>query len=397
MQNNELFRMDPIFETMGLLLVSYNYEEVKDQIKKGFSDNGMDGEQAYLQHFRVYDKYVQTFLKHRVESTEDKFFFDENDSNYHLILLVLILENKSWLESSNSMSSDIVRAQIIDKCKAVFDEEADVQGIVPGEDIRTERAGQRKGNSLDIIGSTEDSNQEIIESNENSCTKGIDSVEKGTTHNLYSLEGIIQYLDSSPLEPDAKWKVLRIMQNPVSHISQLIKIVNSNLGAYQKAVSEIRRPLEKMVNKFNDLEKSDSGSMFYGLKNEISKTSIVYPTLIFPVSQMIFEQYCYYGLLSDKLTEKKRNQNSKEQLLIKLKALSDGSKLGIISSLKVSPKYNLEIAQQLGLTAATMSHHMSVLLNCGLVGVEKREGKVYYHIERQNLQELINELEETLL
>lgn len=396
MKNNEIFKMDPIFETMGLLLVSYNYEEVKDQIKKGFSDHGMDGEQAYLQHFRVYDKYVQTFIKHRVESTEDKFFFDDNDSNYHLILLVLILENKSWLESSNSMSSGIVRAQIIDKCKAVFDEEADVQGIVSGEDSITERVVQRKGNSLDIIGSTEDRSPEIIESNENSCTKGIDS-EKDITHNVYSLEGIIQYLDSSPLEPDAKWKVLRIMQNPVSHISQLIKIVNSNLGAYQKAVSEIRKPLEKMVNKFNDLEKSDSRSMFYGLKNEISKTSIVYPTLVFPVSQMIFEQYCYYGLLSDKLTENKRNKNSKEQLLIKLKALSDGSKLGIISSLKVSPKYNLEIAQQLGLTAATMSHHMSVLLNCGLVGVEKREGKVYYHLEKQNLQELINELEETLL
>ena len=396
MQNNELFKMDPIFETMGLLLVSYNYEEVKDQIKKGFSDHGIDGEQAYLQHFRVYDKYVQTFLKHRVESTEDKFFFDENDSNYHLILLVLILENKSWLESSNSMSSDIVRAQIIDKCKAVFDEEADVHGIVSGEDSRTERAGHRKGNSLDIIGSSEDSSPEIIESNENSCTKDIDSIEKEITHNVYSLEGIIQYLDNSPLEPDAKWKVLRIMQNPVSHITQLIKIVNANLGAYQKAVSEIRKPLEKMVNKFNDLEKSDSGSMFYGLKNEISRTSIVYPTLVFPVSQMIFEQYCYYGLLSHKLTESK-NQNAKEHLLIKLKALSDGSKLSIISSLKVSPKYNLEIAQQLGLTAATMSHHMSVLLNCGLVGVEKREGKVYYHLEKQNLQELINELEETLL
>ena len=84
-------------------------------------------------------------------------------------------------------------------------------------------------------------------------------------------------------------------------------------------------------------------------------------------------------------------------MLIKLKALSDGSKLGIIASLKVSPKYNLEIAQHLGLTAATMSHHMSVLLNCGLVGVEKREGKVYYHIEKENLQELINELKETLL
>jgi len=336
-------KMDPIFETMGLLFVSYNLEEVKKETKNTLSDLGFDGEQFYSQHLKTFDKYVQVFLKNRVECSENKFFFGEKDSNYYLILLSLIIENRSWLTSFDCLSEDQVKSQIIHICKTIFEDETNT-------------------NSLD------------------------------------SLEDIIHYLDSSGLQSDAKWKMLRVMQSPKKYISNLIEIINSNVDAYRRAVSEVINPLEKLLNQYSVMETSNSDKKFYELKATMTQSSVVYPTLIFPVSQMLFEKSCYYGLLSERVIKSgKIRQNSKELLLIKLKALSDNSKLGIISSLKVSPKYNLEIAQQLGLTAATMSHHMNVLLNCGLVGVEKKNGKVYYHLEKENLQDLIKELEEALL
>ena len=52
-----------------------------------------------------------------------------------------------------------------------------------------------------------------------------------------------------------------------------------------------------------------------------------------------------------------------------MKAFGDKSKFEILYSLKESPKYNLEIAEQLHLTAATMSHHVNILLSQGLVTV----------------------------
>lgn len=336
-------KMDPIFETMGLLFVSYNLEEIKKETKKTLSDLGFDGEKFYSQHLKTFDKYVQVFLKNRVECSENTFFFGENDSNYYLILLFLIIENRSWLTSLDCLSEDQVKSQIIHICKTVFEDETNT-------------------NSLD------------------------------------SLEDIIHYLDSCGLQSDAKWKMLRVMQSPKKYISNLIEIINSNVDAYRRAVSEVINPLEKLLNQYSVMEASNGDKKFYELKATMTQSSVVYPTLIFPVSQILFEKSCYYGLLSERVIKSgKIRQNSKDLLLIKLKALSDSSKLGIISSLKVSPKYNLEIAQQLGLTAATMSHHMNVLLNCGLVGVEKKDGKVYYHLEKENLQDLIKELEETLL
>ncbi len=336
-------KMDPVFETMGLLFVSYNLEEVKNETKKTLSDLGFDGEQFYSKHFKTFDKYVQAFLKNRVEGSEDAFFFSEKDSNYFLVLLSLITENRSWLTSLNGLSEGEIKSQIIHICKSIFDEETNI-----------ERPD--------------------------------------------SLEDIIHYLDSIGLESDAKWKMLRIMQSPVKYINLLVEIVNSNMDAYYSAVSEVISPLEKLLNQYDVLVANHDDEKFHEIKAAISKSSVVYPTLVFPVSQLIFEKSCYYGLLSEKVMKSgKTNQKPQELLLMKLKALSDSSKLGIISLLKVSPKYNLEIAQQLGLTAATMSHHMNVLLNCGLVGVEKKDGKVYYHLKKESLQSLIKELEEALL
>lgn len=343
MSDKVLCELDPVFETMGLLSVSYNLDAVKQETKKTLSDLGFDGEQFYSQHLKTFDKYVHAFLKNRVESEEDELFFAEKDSNYFLILLSLIIENKSWLTSVESLTDDRINAEIIHMCKAVFDN---------------------------------DTNTETPD----------------------TLDGIIQFLESSGLETNAKWKMLRIMRQPTKYITQLIKIINSNVAAYHKAADDVRKPLEKLLNQYNVSVNNYGDKEFYELKTKFSQSSAVYPSLIFPVSQMLSEKSCYYGLLSEKVIKSgKTRLNSKESLLIRLKALSDSSKLEIISSLKVSPKYNLEIAQQLGLTAATMSHHMNVLLNCGFVGIEKKDGKVYYHLEKENLKELIAELEETLL
>ena len=59
--------------------------------------------------------------------------------------------------------------------------------------------------------------------------------------------------------------------------------------------------------------------------------------------------------------------------------------------------YTLALAQELGLSAATMSHHMSALLTCGLGRLEKREGRVYYSLERQAVRRLLSALENHFL
>ena len=336
--------LDPVFETLWLLFVSNNLDAVQEETKKAISDLGFDGEQFYAQHFKLFEKYVEAFLKNRVQSPEDGFFFAEKDTYYSLMLLTLIIENKDWLTSTEGLTDDLINAQIFHICKEESDDD-DTQIEIPS-----------------------------------------------------TLESIIQFLDSSDFEVNVKWKILRIMQHPTKYITALIHIINANLEAYDKAAKEIGKPLAKLLGQYEELLNNQGDKTFKELKMKLSQDSPIYPTLILPLSQLIFEKSCYYGLLCEKIIEDGRSRlKSKESLLVRLKALSDSSKLEIIASLKVSPKYNLEIARQLGLTAATMSHHMNALLNCGFVGIEKREGKVYYHLKKENLKGMIEDLEETLL
>ena len=80
-----------------------------------------------------------------------------------------------------------------------------------------------------------------------------------------------------------------------------------------------------------------------------------------------------------------------------MKALSDKSKLDILCALKTSNKYNLELAEEMGLSPSTTSHHMTALLTCGFVMVEKKDGKVYYVLQRQEIEKFIAGLKRFLL
>ncbi|NFE08263.1 winged helix-turn-helix transcriptional regulator, partial [Clostridium botulinum] len=125
---------------------------------------------------------------------------------------------------------------------------------------------------------------------------------------------------------------------------------------------------------------------------------IIIPTLTFGTSLFEFKNTYFMGLLYEIICKEYiYSMGNKGELVLKLKALSDKSKLEIISLLKAGPKYSLEIAEALKLTPATVSYHMGSLLECSMVVVEKKQGKVYYHLNKIGLKNFIDELNNTLL
>lgn len=66
------------------------------------------------------------------------------------------------------------------------------------------------------------------------------------------------------------------------------------------------------------------------------------------------------------------------QLLSFLKCISDKSKLEILKLLRHNKLYATELADKLGITSATISHHMNALAKLNLISVEKDNNKIYY-------------------
>ncbi len=71
------------------------------------------------------------------------------------------------------------------------------------------------------------------------------------------------------------------------------------------------------------------------------------------------------------------------------KALSDPNRLKIIEMLTCEEKCACEILNQFHFTQPTLSHHMKVLMECGLV-ISRREGTWnYYKLNCSNVKKIL--------
>lgn len=80
-----------------------------------------------------------------------------------------------------------------------------------------------------------------------------------------------------------------------------------------------------------------------------------------------------------------------------LKILSDNSKFDILLYLKDKQAYGAEIAKEMNLTTATISHHMNNMVGQGLVKMDKEESRVYYSMNRENIADILDACKRMLI
>lgn len=88
--------------------------------------------------------------------------------------------------------------------------------------------------------------------------------------------------------------------------------------------------------------------------------------------------------------------NMKDDLLARrLAAIADPGRREILRLLRKHPGMNAsEIEQRLGLSQPTISHHMAVLRDCGLVQARRKGHFMHYRREEKALRELAEAVEE---
>ncbi len=80
-----------------------------------------------------------------------------------------------------------------------------------------------------------------------------------------------------------------------------------------------------------------------------------------------------------------------------LKVLGDPTRLDIIDLLQNSEKTALEIKVALDRSQSTISKHLNMLVENGLIGFEKRDNIKYYKIENSEILDLINTINTIVL
>ena len=72
------------------------------------------------------------------------------------------------------------------------------------------------------------------------------------------------------------------------------------------------------------------------------------------------------------------------------KALSDSTRREILNLLKDGPKNAGEIADQFNMTKPSISHHLSILKQTGLIEDERQGQQIIYNLNSTVFQELIS-------
>ena len=98
-----------------------------------------------------------------------------------------------------------------------------------------------------------------------------------------------------------------------------------------------------------------------------------------------------YGVLFDPIS-KAMSDETDNQLIARLRALGDRRRLKIVRALMLRPHNASEIADLTQLSPATVSYHMTELVNTQLVSAEATGSRVLYRLSGEGLRALIDDL-----
>ncbi len=322
--------LHPFLETLGLIYMTQNFEAVKADMLMSLEEMNIDGNQFYKQHLSYLENYVQIFKESYSLSEEELFFFG-NNTEFFLTVLAIATE----LFETDSDPDHLEQEQIFSIMTTLL---------------------------------TEEKTEEIS--------------------NVNSLENWFRLLKSSECSEDTKWRLLELFSDPVEKLRKLFEIYQKNRSAFDTTFQKNKEFLEKLVSE----TPSDISDALRNLVSEFHPAiKKIYLTAVLPLIEWITPTIIFQGVLANKLELYQKNmQSSKEMLPQVLKLLGDKSKFEILYLLKSHGRYNLEIAEELHLTPATASHHMSMLLTNHMVTVEKKDGRVYYQLNQNTLREIVN-------
>lgn len=208
--------------------------------------------------------------------------------------------------------------------------------------------------------------------------------------------GIVDTLESEEFTDQARWQIMSLIEQPKQKLKPVIEAVCENIVAFEFACSKIAPELETMLGHFEEHSDERNPSRYVQMARRFDPSAEIKPTLASPLAALSMGTW-FYGLLLDQMIADKNIGFSEAEIIFGAKALSDSSKLEILLALKDDWLYSLEIAKRVGLTPATISHHMSTLLSAGLVTMEKRDGKVYYRLSDEGVNRFLDGIKAYLL
>lgn len=222
---------------------------------------------------------------------------------------------------------------------------------------------------------------------------------KNDTGEMLKIIKEIQFYDS-----EMKQKVVECLENPKETKQRYCLLLRQ---FYEKAYREIEQDIfNKIIPYIEQYKKMFDHNPEEFSKNYFNKDINVFgKNLNVHISYFRYVDSDYWSNMGDsewisfgyQTIKYYRKEAKEEKVLQFLKAISDKRRMKMIELLSQKPWYVNEIADKIGMSAATASYHLTTLQELDIVNFERYDHRFYYSLNKDKLKELFNEAQSILI
>ncbi len=239
-----------------------------------------------------------------------------------------------------------------------------------------------------------DTIESICEQEENICQN-----EKGIEILLSDMKAFEQRVtECQDLSPVDREKALEFLRYPAEAKLRLVNLLEHYVKVFEPYVAELNELDHEEVERSRSacLDNVDDFVTNY-LKINVkilapAKQLILIPHAFSEILTYFIQQskgqfvLVYGAFISKKRMREKRSEEIKQFL----KVLSEEKRINIIKILASKPALGNDLAKQLGLTNATASYHMTMMLGIGLIDYERIGQRLHYVLKKEVLKDLLD-------
>ena len=220
-------------------------------------------------------------------------------------------------------------------------------------------------------------------------------------------ESLLQFLTVYPCSEQTKWLCSQLWRQPERYLRCYQELLALCTPVIQQQEASLQAEFQATLAQTQSAlagEPADFSQQF-GMEHIALDNMVVCPSAGFfngislvwdqltPGSPVHFLPGIYHHQLGQLV---RRYSDNTEYLSDRLKAISDKRRLDIIKLLKSGPLCGQDLAEHIGLSPATISHHMNSLVTAGFISMDKQGTRVSYSVNQKYVDAFLQNLGNTL-
>ncbi|AEB07583.1 regulatory protein ArsR [Coriobacterium glomerans PW2] len=214
----------------------------------------------------------------------------------------------------------------------------------------------------------------------------INEVRSGISAIMGTGADFIAALETSGLSDRARWQLSVLWQQPKPRIALVIRAIAANIPAFNQARRKIEPEMASVLSQLGDQLRDDKLSPMVDQAVSLYPHARITPSLAAPLLVMAIGDTCVLGLLLNRVFTGRTDGLADIEAVRVSKALSDANRVAILHILKGNRLYGVELARKIGLTPATTSYHMNMLVSAGLVEVARQDARMFYRLSANGIE-----------